>query len=88
MEHKETTLKAKTENSLPTFPSFIGLLLQKKANFLVMFGSAEVLSKLEIFRSSRSEVFCKKGVLRNFAKFTGKDLCQSLFVNQVADQLY
>ena len=29
--------------------------------------------------SSRPEVFCKKGVLRNFAKFTGKNLCQSLF---------
>ena len=26
------------------------------------------------FRSSRPEVFCKKGVLRNFVKFTGKDL--------------
>ena len=30
-------------------------------------------------RSSRMEVFCRKGVLRNFAKFTGKHLCQSLF---------
>ena len=29
-------------------------------------------------------VFCKKGVLRNFAKFTGKHLCQSLFLNKVA----
>ena len=29
-------------------------------------------------RSSRSEVLCKKSVLRNFAKFTGKHLCQSL----------
>ena len=36
-------------------------------------------------RSSRPEVFCKKGVLRNFAKFTGKHLCQSLFFNKVAD---
>ena len=27
-------------------------------------------------RSSRPEVFCKEGVLRNFAKFTGKHLCQ------------
>ena len=27
---------------------------------------------------------CKKGVLRNFAKFTGKQLCQSLFFNKVA----
>ena len=37
------------------------------------------------FRSSRPEVFCEKGVLRNFAKFTGKRLCQSLFFNKVAD---
>ena len=25
-------------------------------------------------------MFCEKGVLRNFAKFTGKHLCQSLFL--------
>ena len=30
-------------------------------------------------RSSLPEVFFKKGVLRNFTKFTGKHLCQSLF---------
>ena len=35
-------------------------------------------------RSSRPEVFCKNGVLRNFAKFTGKYLYQSLFLNKVA----
>ena len=35
-------------------------------------------------RSSRSEVFYKKGVLRNFAKFSGKHLCQSLFLIKVA----
>ena len=29
-------------------------------------------------RSSRPELFCKKSVLRNFSKFTRKDLCQSL----------
>ena len=27
---------------------------------------------LEVYRSSRPEVFCRKGVLRKFAKFTGK----------------
>ena len=32
-------------------------------------------------------MFCKKGVLRNFAKFTGKHLCQSIFLNKVL-QLY
>ena len=30
------------------------------------------------------EVFYKKAVLKNFAKFTGKYLCQSLFLNKVA----
>ena len=35
-------------------------------------------------RSSRPEVFSEKGVLRNFAKFTGKHLCQCLFFNKVA----
>ena len=35
------------------------------------------------------EVFYKKAVLRNFTKFIGKDLCQSLFFNKVAGlQLY
>ena len=38
-------------------------------------------------RSSRPEVFCKNGVLRNFAKFTGKHLYQSLFLNKVAGQV-
>ena len=33
-------------------------------------------------RSSHPEVFFKKGVLRNFAKFTGKHLCQSHFFNK------
>ena len=35
-------------------------------------------------RSSRPEVFCKKGVFKNFIKFTGTHLCQSLFFNKVA----
>ena len=37
--------------------------------------------------SSRLEVFCRKGVLRNFAKFTGKHLRQSLLFNEVAGLL-
>ena len=36
------------------------------------------------FRSSRPEVFCKKGVLKNFAKFTGNHVHQNLFFNKVA----
>ena len=35
------------------------------------------------FRSSGLEAFCKKGVLKNFSKLTGKHLCKSLFFNKV-----
>ena len=37
----------------------------------------------EKVRVSRWETFCKKGVLKNFAKFTGKHLYRSLFFNKV-----
>ena len=30
------------------------------------------------------DVFCKNGILRNFAKWTGKRLCQRLFFNKIA----
>ena len=36
------------------------------------------------FRSSRMSCSLTKGVLRNFAKFLGKHLCQILFFNKVA----
>ena len=39
----------------------------------------------DLLQKQLSEVFCKKGVLQNFAKFTVKHLCQSLFFNKVAD---
>ena len=41
-------------------------------------------SEITHYRSSQQEVFCKKGVLRNFSKFTGKHLCPRLFFNKVA----
>ena len=34
----------------------------------------------------RPEVFCKKAVLSDFPKFTGKHLCQSLFITKVGGQ--
>ena len=36
-----------------------------------------------VFQKQPLEVFCKKVVLRNFAKFTGKYLCHGLFFNKV-----
>ena len=54
-----------------------------KTDLSIAFIQASLLSFL-LFRSSRPEVFCKKGVLRNFTKFIGKHLCQRLFFNKVA----
>ena len=46
--------------------------------------NADVCKDPNDYRSSLPEVFCKKGVLKNFTKFTGKHLCQNLFFNKVA----
>ena len=37
---------------------------------------------------SRTEVFCKKSVLKSLAKFTGKHLCQGLLFNEVAGEAF
>ena len=39
---------------------------------------------LQKYRSSRLQVFCRKGVLRNVETFTGKNLCLSLLFNKKA----
>ena len=44
--------------------------------------SRGVFRTLSNVRSSRLEMFCRKSVLRNFAEFTGKHLCQSLLFNK------
>ena len=51
--------------------------------FLKMVLNGTFISRVKC-RSSRPEVFCKNGVLRNFVKLTRKHLCQSLFFNKVA----
>ena len=43
----------------------------------------EIYCDLLISGSSRPDLFCKKGVLRNFAKFIGTHLSQILFFNKV-----
>ena len=35
---------------------------------------------VRFYLTSRLKVFCKKGVLRNFSKFTGKHQCWSVFL--------
>ena len=45
---------------------------------------------MQISEAVTGRMSCEKSVLKNFAKFTEKQLCQSLFFNKVAGlrQLY
>ena len=47
--------------------------------------SGGVKKKKKKNRSSHRRCSARKGVLRNFAKFKGKHLCQSLYFNKVAN---
>ena len=50
-----------------------------KSSHKMKFSIKEFLREIVVRNCS-----CKKGVLNNFAKFTGKQLCQNLFFNKVA----
>ena len=41
-------------------------------------------TEAKYYKSSHLEIFSKRVVFKNFTKFTGKDLCRSLFFNKVA----
>ena len=75
-DHKTTAvgstliMSLTTANKFSSFWSCLGIYFCKSFRF-------------HSWRSSRPDVFCKKDVLRNFAKFTGKYLRQSLFFNKV-----
>ena len=58
---------------------FVCQLIEKN----LLFGNRSLICFL-LCRSSHQRSSIKKGVLRNFTKFTGKHLCQSLFFNKVA----
>ena len=52
-----------------------------------MLGDSRVCFALKdciFFRTSHQRCSIEKGVLRNFKKFTGKQLCQSLCLHKVA----
>ena len=60
----------------------IDILLKKTCNFI-----RKSLQYCEVYKNTRSShQRCSiiKGVLINFARFTGKHQCQSLFLNKVA----
>ena len=66
-------------------PKLEGALISISEIKFIFTSKVQMLSCLVIKRQKQPpEVFCKKVVLRNFVKFTGKLLCHSLFLNKVA----
>ena len=60
------------------------IILQNNSKCLRLNDKCHTRYCLLCYKSSYREVFCKKVVLRNFAKLTGKHLCQRLFFNKTA----
>ena len=86
-KHKIFGFKAKATFKKHILVKYLSYLTPTAWNNLPQ--SMKLSSNINSFKhrvkfSSRPEVFCKKGALRNIAKFTEKPLCQSLFLNKVA----
>ena len=59
-------------------------ILQNNSKCLYLNEKKMLMRYCSVCYRSSPEVFCKKGVLTNFTKFTGENLCQSLLFNKVA----
>ena len=81
---KPASIDRKEQLHFATINSY--LRKKKVADFFTNFNCKYLWSYIHIGsdRSSRPEVFCKKGILKGFTKFTGKHLRWSLFFNEVA----
>ena len=66
------------DHSFSTFAKFSENFFWNNVSFLENFGN--VLNA----EAATGYMFCKKGVFKNFAKFTGKHVSQSLYFNKVA----
>ena len=75
-KHKIWTMK---NNNSHYFHTFQGQL--KNRRFMKCNSKKRRIIEITPFRSSHRR--CAKGVFKNFAKFTGKQLCQSLFFDKV-----
>ena len=62
----------------------LALPVKVKQNYKLYALLGYPMTEGNLIRSSRPGVFGKKVVLRNFAKFTRKHLCQNLFFNKAA----
>ena len=71
----------------PPLPVFLGkkLLQNKWNNWIFVLFSFPAFWLYKNKQKQSFGMFCKKGVLKTFAKFTGKHLRWSLFFHKVAD---
>ena len=76
MKLRDANLQVNDKNSFTHPPSYILHSFSKN--------TSRLLFPKSLCRSSRLDVFYEKGVLRIFAKFTRKQLRQSLFFSKVA----
>ena len=72
------------ENFVLFYVHFKNVLSKKLYISVLFFLSFLPLTHIIPIGTSRPVVFCKKCVLKNFAKVTGKHLYQSLFFNKVS----
>ena len=59
-----------------------------KNNIFLLANFVSILRRRKIVQKQPPDVFCKKGVLKNFAKLSGQHLSQSLLFNKVAGLSY
>ena len=80
---KKSSMKIKELNQKTTFDCFEYINLRKllkEGDVCWIKTNVYLYLRTSMDRSSRPEVFCKKGVLRNLTKFTGKHLCRVSFL--------
>ena len=84
---KERSAVASCKNAPRLFPRIYIIINSINIDVAIMMGnfSKGILIMRVFYRGKfdcRPEVFCRKGVLRNFGRFIGKHLCQSFFFNK------
>ena len=72
---------------LPNIDAQQDCLSQDRCSLLEVFYKKDVLKNFTKFRSRNRRCSVRKGVLRKLANFTGKHLCQSLFLNKVVGKI-
>ena len=80
---KKRFKRIKKNQKLTSFGKFVCEMLIFRSNrSQIIF---KILFSKQVFQKQPPEMLCKKGLLINFTEFTGKNRCQGLFLNKVAD---